>query len=547
MRLASLFLPRFPVQRRVLEQPSLAGKPLVLHRDERGTQRLRFTSSAARRRGLAPGQTLAAATALVPEVARAAVDEAVEVAALRRLAEGLLPLAPGFQVDGPEGLWLDASAAHLSGGEQAWAERVLAACRQLGFAGRCVVGSERFTTQALARSGPPGTAEVVEPGGGGALARLPLASLEEGWLGPGAAAPFRALGLSTLGELQGLAPGALVARFGAAGLQAARLCRGDDDSRFAADVLPEILEETVQLDWPAELLEPVLFALKMVIDRLCARLQGRRQAAVRLTATVCLDGAPSLSVPLVLARPSSQGRLLLELTRHRLTDLTVRNPITALSMRVESSSADQGRQLVLGDEPAGEAALEVVLSRLQSALGEEALFSAQPVAQHRPEASWTATRFAPPVQGAPAPTEAPPLLEAPASRPPPRVRPRQQRRPAAREGAEPEAIPWPRRKAKVELRPLVSLPAMSTRPPRLFREPARLAAELTEAGALSWLDVAGRRRRVESIWGPERLVGAWWEEGFSRDYYRVQLEGVGTLWVFRDGRDGAFYAQGVFD
>jgi len=49
------------------------------------------------------------------------------------------------------------------------------------------------------------------------------------------------------------------------------------------------------------------------------------------------------------------------------------------------------------------------------------------------------------------------------------------------------------------------------------------------------------------VGGPERLVGAWWEEGYSRDYYRVQLEDVGTLWIFRDGKDGAFYAQGVFD
>jgi protein ImuB len=109
------------------------------------------------------------------------------------------------------------------------------------------------------------------------------------------------------------------------------------------------------------------------------------------------------------------------------------------------------------------------------------------------------------------------------------------------------ARPWPKKKAKVELRPVLSRPAMSTRPPRLFRAPARLLTELTSAGALLAVNLAGRRRRVESVWGPERLVGAWWEEGYARDYYRVQLEGVGTLWVFRDGLDGAFYAQGVFD
>jgi protein ImuB len=536
MRLGYLFLPRFPVQRRVVEQPSLAGRPLALHHDERGTQRIRFASGAALKRGIHPGMSLAAASALEPAVVRLEIDVARELMALRSLGEILMQWAPGFQVDGPEGLWLDASAAHLRGSEAKWAERLVAEVRAVGLAAGCVVGSERFTTQALARSRGTLPVAVVEPHGGGALAALPLSALEHGWLVPEAVAPFRALGLSTLGELGGLASGALVARFGSTGLEVARLCRGEDDSRFVADALPEVLEESVQLDWPAEHLEPVLFALKTIIDRICARLQGRRLAAVRLTVTVELDGVSPLTVPLVLARPSSQGRLLLELSRHRLTDLTVRQPIIGLTLRVDEASDDPGQQLVLGDEPAGEAALEVVLSRLQSALGEEALFSAQPVAQHQPERAWAMTRFAPPPVGG----EERPEDELPPAR----------RRSPVRKAAETDeevVIPWPKRKAKVEQRAVVSLPAMSTRPPRLFKEPSRLVAELEPSGTLAWVNVAGRRRRVESVWGPERLVGAWWEEGYARDYYRVQLEDVGTLWIFRDGRDGTFYAQGVFD
>lgn len=553
MRLGYLFLPRFPVQRRVVEQPSLAGRPLALHHDERGTQRIRFASGAALKRGIHPGMSLAAASALEPAVVRMEIDVARELLALRSLGEALMQWAPGFQVDGPEGLWLDASAAHLCGSEAKWAERLVAAARAVGFAAGCVVGSERFTTQALARSRGTGSVAVVEPRGGGALAALPLSALEHGWLLPEAAAPFRALGLSTLGELGVLSSGALVARFGATGLEVARLCRGDDDSLFMADALPEVLEESVQLDWPAEHLEPVLFALKTIIDRICARLQGRRRAAVRLTVTVGLDGVSPLTVPLVLARPSSQGRLLLELSRHRLTDLTVRQPIIGLTLRVDEASDDSGQQLVLGDEPAGEAALEVVLSRLQSALGEDALFSAQPVAQHQPERAWVATRFAPPPVGGGGEEERSrprPQVEAPPSPPLSRPRPRPRRRPSAEKEGEVDeevVIPWPKRKAKVEQRAVVSLAAMSTRPPRLFKEPSRLVAEIDPSGTLAWVNVAGRRRRVESVWGPERLVGAWWEEGYARDYYRVQLEDVGTLWIFRDGRDGTFYAQGVFD
>jgi hypothetical protein len=33
-------------------------------------------------------------------------------------------------------------------------------------------------------------------------------------------------------------------------------------------------EEQIALDWPAESIEPLLFALKTVLDRLCARLRA---------------------------------------------------------------------------------------------------------------------------------------------------------------------------------------------------------------------------------------------------------------------------------
>jgi protein ImuB len=525
MRLGYLFLPRFPVQRRVLEQPSLAGRPLVLHADEKGSQHVRFASGAALKRGVRPGMTVASAMALEPSLVRLRFEPELEAKALASLGETLLSLAPGFQRDAPEGLWLDASAAPLTGTEARWAERVLSACRTLGFRGRCVVGSERFSTQALGRW-TMDTVSVVPARGGAQVAKLPLLALEEGWLGEGAAGPFRSLGLSTLGELAGLPSGALVGRFGAMGLHAARLSRGEDDSRFLPDELPEVLEEQVQLDWPAEALEPVLFALKMLVDRLCGRLQGRQRAAVRLTVTVGLEGGTPLTVPLVLARASAESRLLVELIRHRLTDLTVTQPITTLHLRVDEASADAGRQLVLGDAPAGEVELEVVMSRLQSALGEDALFSAAPLATHCPEEAWTRTA---PLSPSPETGEGRGEVARPAPKPPTTGK-------------------WPKRKAKREQHGTISLPTLQTRPPRLFKEPSRLNTELSAEGAIVTVTLAGRRRKVESLTGPERLVGSWWSpDPFSRDYYRLQLEGVGQLWVFRDGKDGAFYAQGVFD
>lgn len=572
MRLGYLFFPRFPVQRRVLEQPSLSGRPVLLHADERGTQRVQFASGAALKRGIRPGMSVASASALEPSAVRLLYEPGLEHGALMTVGETLLPLAPGFQLDAPEGMWVDASAAHLSGGEASWAQRVLNALRTLGLRARCVVGSERFTTQALARWSANDSVIIAPERGGPRLAALPLLCLEEGWLGADQTASYRALGLSTLGELASLPPQALTGRFGSLGLQAARLCRGEDDSRFVADELSEVLEELVQLDWPAEALEPVLFALKTLVDRLSGRLQGRQLAAMRLTVTVGLESGDPLRVPLVLARASAESRLLVELIRHRLTDLTVQQPITTLHVRIDESSADRGRQLILGDAPSGEVALEVVMARLQSALGEDALFSVEPVATHRPEVGWKT--IAPLPQNATLPAtswlgetaEAPPQQElsqpevAVAAPDSSEVSPTQAAwgrlfsSPERPESAAPHpaAIPakrkWLKRKAKTEQTGTISLSTLAHRPARMFQEPALLHTEFSPDGSLEHVTLAGKRRRVELLIGPERLVGAWWSpDPFTRDYYRVQLEGVGQLWIFRDGKDGAFYVHGVFD
>ena len=514
MRLAYLHFPRFPVQRRVRETPSLGGRPVVLWADERGVQRVIFASSAALKEGVRPGHTVASAGALVPGLQRLPYFAADEAHALSTLGEALMVLAPGFQIDPAEGLWLDASAASLKGGEGPWLEVVVAFCKQLGWVGRGVLGSERFTVQALARHSTQ-PASVVEPRGGSRLSALPLHALARA-LGPGGIEPLVGLGLSTLGEVAALPAGAVAARFGHEGTVAAQLARGADDSLFTPDVLPEVLHEAIALDWPAEALEPLLFALKTVVDRLCTRLQGRKQAAVRLTIRLDLDRVETATVALILARPSAQARLLVELIRHRLTDLTVRRPICALAVTIDEACADDGRQLNLGDAPAGEAALEVVLARLQSALGEEALFGVELVDTHRPEAAWKEKRFS----IAAVPERALGWWESAGKGPP----------------ADTAAV---ERAAD---------PATLERPARLLRAPALLPAELTPEGSLLSLDLLGRKRRVTAMFGPERLAGEWWtEQPYARDYYRVVLEGVGPLWVFRDGRDGRFYAQGVFD
>jgi len=162
-RIAYVHLPRFPVQRRVLEEPGLAGQPLALVHEAKGAQRVAFASGTAQRDGVRAGMTLTAARALLPALRDAPFDAEAESRALSSVAEGFLRFTPAFMLSAPDGVWLDASAASLFGGEAGLVEKVEAQARATGYRARVVLASELFTARALARHGAL-TPACVAPG-----------------------------------------------------------------------------------------------------------------------------------------------------------------------------------------------------------------------------------------------------------------------------------------------------------------------------------------------------------------------------------------------
>ena len=505
MRLGYLHLPLFPVQRRVLQTPALAGTPFALVAEERGAQRVVFASPAALEAGVQPGQTLSAASVLVPSLPHALHRPGEDHEALLAFAEATLSLAPAFQLDAPEGLWLDASAAPLCRSEEAWADRLLALAASLGLAARVTVASECFTAQALARHSGRVCEVVPEGMSAERLGALPLRALSPE--APRAVASWRALGLSCLREIAAIPVAALLSRGGEEAQRAHALASGADPRLFVPARLAEALEESLTLDWPAESWEPLLFGLKTLLDRLCARLSGRGRAVVRFTLSLALDSGGTRALPLTLARPSAQPRLLLDLLRHQLEHLTLEKAVTGLRLSVEEDCEDRGQQLALGETPAGDAALEVVLSRLGSTLGPDALYSAQLAAHHLPERASGSSPF----------------------RPPRRDR----------------VLPGELRLAAAAHAPLDE--TLLERPSRLLAHPVHIEVRQDGAGAPSAALLFGRWRRILSLAGPERLRGEWWAHAFYREYFRVHAEHVGPLWVFRDGRDGRYFLQGLFD
>jgi protein ImuB len=510
MRLAYIHLPRFPVQRKVVECPALAGQPFVLTEETQNVRRVVFASTAAGRVGIRPGMTATSATALLHTLREFTFVPQQEVQALTSLGEALMAVAPGFQLAAPDGLYLDASAALLSGGEESWALRIGNLVQAHGYRGQVAVASQMFTARAVARCLKSPGALIPSSDGAQALASLPLRVLDTA--DPAALNALQGLGFSRLGEVAELPPGALVARLGAAGLRLHRLCRGEDDALFRATPLEAKVEERLDLDWPVETLEPLLFALKTTLDRACARLRARRQAAVKLSFVLKLDPSGEVRVGMSLSRPSSLPKLLLELAKQRIADLTVQDPIGAVGVCVDESCEDRGQQLTLGDQPEGDAALEVVLSRLATRLGEEVLFCAQLKASHRPEHAYGTAPFSPP----------------------------------RRDGEL-----WARTRhvaGPASGDPLCLEKVWRERPSRIFAAPTPLKDAEVFEGDLRSARLLGKHREAVHMTGPERLQGEWWSDvPYARDYYRVVFEGLGPVWVYRDGKDGRFYLHGMFD
>jgi protein ImuB len=508
-RLLALHVAALPIQRLRRErggEGNGAARPLAVEHEGR----IVCADAAALDAGVRPGQTVTEAVAACGRVELAPHAPVADLAALRALAEAMLALVPAVEPVRPDALLLDAGAAHLLAGgrdpvlaERALAERAVGLAQELGYRVRAVIATGKGPALALARAAVA-QARVVPAGAEPrALAPLPLDALG---LDAAASERLAGLGIGSAGALAKLPVESLAHRFGVAGVAAARLARGED-SRPLVPWTPETLpEEALELEAATESAEPVLFAVKRLADRVAARLAGRALGATRLKLVLRLDprGEERLLVP--LARPTAEPASWLGPLRERIFSLRLPAAVTGLRLAAVEVAVLRAEQLAIGDRPEAMAALETVLARLAGRLGEDALFAAEPVERHRPEAAY---------------------------RPIPFVRAGRGGRPAREGGAlvaEPEAFPGPG----------------AFRPTRLLAEPRPLIAQ-GEGGRITALRVDGREYAVASMEGPERLGGEWWNAPFERDYWRVRLEGLGDCWIYRDGGDGRLWLHGFFD
>ena len=226
-------------------------------------------------------------------------------------------------------------------------------------------------------------------------------------------------GVRTLRGLTVLPEVAIVERLGQTGLQWWRFARGTTQRElvFAEPTLD--FEETLELEYPVDLLEPLAFLLSRMLEQLCARLQSRALATHELRlrmqldpdVTVDRDGLPISEAKsrstnhephafhertIKLPVPMLDAKTFLKLLQLDLNANPPTAPVLKLWLRAEPvrPKFDQrGLFLPLTPEPQK---LEITLARLTSvAGGQENVGSPEVLDKHRPDA-FRMMRFAPP-------------------------------------------------------------------------------------------------------------------------------------------------------
>ena len=219
-------------------------------------------------------------------------------------------------------------------------------------------------------------------------------------------------GLKTLGDLAALPSSELYERLGAGGLELQRLARGEDARPLVPEPVEERLEETLELEWPVEGLEPLSFVLGRVLEPLCARLERQEAGAGTLQMRLTLVTRARHDRVLRLPAPIRDARVLRTLI---LIDLETHPPpagIDRVTVTIEPVSTRVLQFSLLERAVPSAERLSTLLARLSVLMGERRCGTPALLDTHQPDA-FEMREFLPGVKGLGSATPGPlPLVPA---------------------------------------------------------------------------------------------------------------------------------------
>jgi len=298
-------------------------------------------------------------------------------------------------------------------------------------------------------------------------------------------------GIRTFRDLAALPDLGVAARLGEEGVRLQKLARGEGERPLVPVEASLRFEEEMELEYPVELVEPLLFVLGRLLGDICGRLEERALAAIGLRLCLRLENAGDHERAIRLPVPMRSPRVFLKLIELDLEKHSPAAPVLKVSIAAEPArprTAQNGLFIPLAPEPEK---LELTLARIAAVVGEENVGSPELVDTHRPGAF--------------------------------RMR-----------GIGIHACMTSIEKHRHEC--LFHLAFRAFRPP--------LAAKV-QAGFLS---APGIRAKIVQQAGPWRTSGDWWTTGaWARDEWDIELSDGALYRIWCDAQTGRWFIEGSYD
>jgi protein ImuB len=440
------------------------------------------------------GHTLAQARAVAAGLTVRRRDPAAERSASQALGDVAASVSDRLEIAADGAVFLDASGVrHLVANERGLATALVARAAKVGLEVRAGLGASMIVARLAALHAADGVDVVPAGTERGFMAPLPVACLA-----PDAAmiATLERWGVRRLGDLARLPLAEVATRLGPAGAALVRTARGEDARPLAPQIRTDRIDEIMSLEYALDALEPLLFVLRGLLERVMARVGLEGVGCARLGLAFHLDDRSRDVRDVALAAPTRDVRTLLGCLR---VELEARPPRAAIIRVQVSAVAETVRALQLGlFTPPGPSPerLATTLARLAVLCGADRVGAPAVIDTHRPGAA-TTTPFVPaPSDGLPAHV------------------------------------------ARGEAGRLVV---------RAFRPPRPIEV-FSNRGRPDFVRGPGLGGRVVGAAGPWRLAGEWWSAAaYARDYYDLELSDGGVYRCYRDGASEGWFVDGVYD
>ena len=542
---AAIYIPDFPLEAVLRAEPDLRDQPTVVLDGKPPVLTVLAANERARDAGAEVRMTgIQAATAItgLKLRRRSAAQETAAHAALLDCAQAF---SPRIEDTAPDTVVLDIDGLEsLFGPPAKIARDVARRASELGL-GANVATAGNPDAAVHAAMGFPGVT-VIPPGKEAErLGELPIDVLmRSGFDAKKANDLLDTLdrwGVRTFRALAVLPDVALSERLGQTGVHLQRLARGVVQRTLVPAEPPLHFEETMELEYPVEMLEPLAFILGRLLQQLCARLGARALATNELRVAMQLEAGDSevsrssflvsrqeqpatsnvlhekletrneklilensklFSRTLHLPVPMLDTRIFLKLLQLDLRAHPPQAPVKKVTLAAEPvlpRRAQAGLFVPLEPEPER---LELTLARLSGVAGEGRVGAAEVLDSHRPDA-FRMARFSPA------------LLQG---------------KTASTPGSANNTIMALRR----------------------FRPPLKAQVELRgERPARLWSEDGEVRGDVISSSGPWRMSGEWWNDAeWHRDDWDIALaQGTACVLyrIFCNRMTGKWFVEGSYD